>query len=89
MLKYSYVVFNSNDNNALKKNPDGYYTICLNDLDGMENVKVVSQPLDHLPVWIRFIYSVYSSRRINKIVKLPKAIWYPLYFRAEKHPEKP
>ena len=89
MLNYKYIVFNSNDNNTLKKNPNGYYTICLNDLDGMQDVNVVSQPLDHLPLWIRVIYAAYSSKRIKKFVRLPERIWYPLYFRAEKQTEKP
>ena len=89
MLNYKYIVFNSNDNNALKKNPDGYYTICLNDLEDMKDVQIVSQPLEHMPLWIRFIYSVYSSRRISRIIKLPKSIWYPLYFRVEKAIDKP
>lgn len=88
MLNYEYIVFNSGDNNTLKKTPNGYYTICLKDLEGMENVTVVSQPLDHLPGWIRFLYAVCSSRRINKIIKLPKSIWYPLYFRVKKSSDK-
>lgn len=90
MLHYEYVVFNSNDSNALKKNPDGYYAICLKDLENVSDIKVVSQPLDYMPMLVRLFYCVHTSRRINQYVRLPfQKIWYSKYFKKSKHREKP
>lgn len=90
MLHFEYVVFNSNDNNALKKNSDGYYTICLKDLENARGVKVVSQPLDYMPKVIRFFYCLHTSRRINQYIRLPfQKIWYSKYFKKSNSRENP
>ena len=82
MLQYNYVVFNSNDGTHLKKNPDGYYTICVKDLENDPRIHVVSQPLDYAPRFFRFLFALHHAHRINKIVKLPfKRLWFPFFFR--------
>ena len=84
MRTYNYVFFNTNDNNKLCANADGYYTICLNDLQHQPDIHVVSQPLDYAPKWIRFLFTLHHAGRINKIVSLPcKRLWFPYYFKAD------
>ncbi len=90
MLHFEYIIFNSNDDNKLKENPDGYYTICLKDLENIRGVKVVSQPLDYMPKLVRFFYCLHTSRRTNRYIRLPfQKIWYPKYFKKNKSREKP
>lgn len=82
MRNYNYVVFNGKDNNQLRKNPDGYYTICAKDLEGLDDVCLVSYPVDHAPTFIRFLFGVHHTERINKYINLPfKKLWYPHYFK--------
>lgn len=84
MFHYNYVVFNTSDGNKLKRNADGYYTICMAEAEGHPNVKVVSHPLDYAPSWIRAIYAIHNSAKIAHIVKLPfKKIWYPYFFQND------
>ncbi len=83
MFHYNYVIFNSDDDNKLKRNPDGYYTICLAETERHNNVNVVSQPLDYAPYWLRLLYSIHNSAKISQKVKLPfKSAWYPYYFKS-------
>lgn len=83
MLKYQYIYFNSEDNKR-RKESDGYYTICVADLEKLDNVHVISYPLDDKPYIIRLLYSIHNSYRINKAIRLPlKNIWFPYYFRTE------
>ena len=84
MLHYNYVVFNSSDGNKLKRNSDGYYSICMAEAEGHPNVKVVSQPLDYAPFGIRALYAIHTSAKIAHVVKLPfKKRWYPYFFKND------
>lgn len=90
MYHYNYVIFNSSDNNKLRRNPDGYYTICLQELESCESIRIVSQPLDYTPHLLRIIYSMHNSAKIAKKVRLPlKSCWYPFYFRNDFKDDKP
>lgn len=85
-LHYNYVFFNSSDGSLWKDYPDGYFTICVEDLLTMDGVKVVSAPLDYAITPIRFLFALHNSRR----AKLPfKKIWYPFYFRNDFKEKKP
>ena len=87
-LHYNYVIFNSIDN-KLRYNPNGYYTICMKDLDDVDGVNCINVPLPHLPFWVRYIYSAHHSSRLN-IVSLPfKNLWYPFYFKNTFKNDKP
>lgn len=87
-FKYNYVFFNTGDRNARKRDPNGYNTICVADLEKMRNVQVVSYPVDHANSVVRFLFFIHHTPRINRYVKLPfKSLWYPYYFR-EKFPDK-
>ena len=89
-LHYNYVVFNMADGNKLKNNPDGYYTICVKDLFGMDGVKVVSMPLDQECLLVRLLFSIHTSAKIARYIKLPfKKCWYPRYFRNDFEDNKP
>lgn len=89
-LKYNYVFFNSSDANSRKRNPNGYNTICVSDLYNLENVTVVSYPLDYAPYLTRLIFSVHHTPKINNLIKLPlKSLWYPFYFRSCFPEERP
>lgn len=90
MKNYFYVVFNNWDNNTLKKNEKGYYTICLKDLETVKDVLVVSHPADCLSPLLRFLFAVHNSERINKHINLPfKKIWFKHYFKTPKKIDKP
>lgn len=81
-LHYNYVIFNSNDNNKIRKNSEGYYTICLNDLIGNKNIHVVSQPLDYAPTIVRYLFCFHHSERVRRKINIPgRNIWYPYYFK--------
>ena len=82
MRNYNYVFFNSKDNNRLHKNPDGYYTICAKDLEALDDVCVVSYPVDFASTFVRFLFGVHHTERLNKHFKLPfKRLWYPYYYK--------
>lgn len=89
-LKYNYVLFNSLDGRSWKTNPDGYYSICAEELNKYEGIKVVNAPLDYCSNFIRFIYSVHSSPALEKKLNIPfKYVWYPYYFKNDFKIEKP
>lgn len=84
MFHYNYVVFNSGDDSKLKRNTDGYYTICLAEAEKHPNVKVVSRPLDYLPYPVRALYTIHTSAKLAHKVNLPfKNKWYPYYFKND------
>lgn len=83
MLHYNYVIFNSIES-KIKFNPNGYYAICYNDLRGKDDIQVVDLPLQGYPKFLRCLYSIHHSVRLNRICKLPfKKIWYPIYFKKQ------
>ena len=82
MKEYNYIYFDTADRNTRKRNPDGYYAICTEDLQKLENVLVVSYPLDYASPLIRFLFGLHHTNHINKYVKLPlKSLWFPYYFK--------
>ena len=88
--QYNYVFFNVADSNARKIDSDGYNKICVADLEKMENVRVVSYPVDYAPYIIRWLFSVHHTPRINKFLNLPgKKFWYPYYFKKDFAVERP
>lgn len=89
-LKYNYVYFNSPEGNRLKRNPNGYFTICAEDMEKDERIIVVSQPLDCAPYFLRLLYAIHHAERINQKIRLPfKKIWFPLYFKNVFNNKKP
>ena len=89
MFKYNYVFFNITDD-RIKKTKSGYNTICAMDLEDLENVELVSFPLDYAPAFVRWLFRKHHSKTIAKIVKLPfKNWWYPFYFRNRFQNKKP
>ena len=87
---YNYVFFNSPEGNRLKRNPNGYFTICAEDLEKDERTLVVSQPLDTKPYFFRFLYALHHAERINQKIRLPfKKIWFPFYFKNTFKNNKP
>lgn len=82
-LLFNYVYFVSPDDNKLKDNPNGYYTICTQDLETSDSIKRVSYPLCHKNKLIRLLFAIHTSRKINSRIKLPfQTAWYPYYFKA-------
>ena len=83
-FKYNYVFFNTADRNIRKRNPNGYNTICAKDLEEMENVNLVSFPLDYAPRFVRWLYYLQIK------FKLPfEKLWYPFYFKNSFKTKKP
>ncbi len=89
MLKFNYIYFNTEDN-KYKKEEDGYYAICVKDLKELDNVRIVSYPLDYASGMIRKIFGIHHAYRINRIINLPfKNLWYPFYFKKDFRNNKP
>ena len=90
MTEYNYVFFDIADDNMLRRNPDGYYAICTEDLQKLENVLLVSYPLDYASPLIRFLFGLHHTNHINKYVNLPlKSLWFPYYFKPHFAVERP
>lgn len=89
-LHYNYILFNADDGSIWKDHPDGYYSICVEDLRDVDGIKVVSAPADHLNHIKRLIFAIHTSPRIAKSIKLPfKELWYRHYFKADFNNSKP
>lgn len=89
MLKYNYVYFNITDNRK-KKNPNGYNAICATDLEKLDDVQVVSFPLDYASEFVKWLFRMHHSGKINDRIKLPfKKIWFPFYFKKRFENKKP
>ena len=89
VLKYNYVVFNTFDNKYSVDN-DGYYTICLRDLEKVEGVEVVNLPLSHKSLFLRALCNIHTSHRANRYFKIPfQEIWYPYFARIKFNNNKP
>lgn len=89
MGKYNYVLFNTYDNRHYV-NKDGYYYICTTDLLNSSNIRVVTIPLENSSSFIRLLFDIHNSQKIEKYIKLPfKSIWYPYYFKDDFNNNKP
>lgn len=81
-MKYNYVYFVPEEYNKLKKKPNNYYSICVRDLETLSNVIVVSYPLDYKNFFLRFLFAIHTSKKINSKLKLPlQKLWFPYYFK--------
>lgn len=83
-LQYHYIVLNYRDNKGWKMdNPNGYYSICIEDLYNQENITVVNYPLECKPLFLRLIYRFFLSLKSHfqncRIIKLIIRFFYPLY----------
>ena len=80
-MKYNYIYFNAVSNKR-KNNHNEYNYICLKDVEIMDNVNLVSYPLDYANYTIRWLYSIITSDRLKKFFPLLiKKMWYPFYFK--------
>ena len=62
---YNFVVFNNVDGGFWLTNADGYYSICMQDLQGMDDVRVVGSPVDYKSKFIRFLYRIHTLFYFN------------------------
>lgn len=86
-MVYNYIFVCSGVHN-LDKN--GYYAICARDLEKCENVHLVYDIVDSVPKPVRFLYELHTSKKLNRIVKLPfQNIWIPFYFKNPFKDDKP
>jgi len=89
-MKYNYIYFNIEDRNTRKRNPGGYNTICVKDLESLDYVHIVSYPLDYASQFLRNLFYLHHYPKINRIVSLPfKSVWYPYYFKNPFADNKP
>lgn len=85
MLHYNYIFFNSLDGSRSKSYPEGYNSICARDLEGNDDIEVVSAPLYYAPQLVRYLYGFHYSEKVNRIVRLPfKGLWYPFFFKSRR-----
>ena len=88
-MKYNYVFFNVPDT-GWGRDKDGYYTICLEDLNGMNNVQIVAKPLEHKSKLWQIAQRVHCSGKINRILKWRKnSVWYPYWMKLKFNHEEP
>lgn len=88
-LSYNYIFFCVIEG-KMRLNPDEYYTICTRDLDKVDGVEAVHYPLWHKPYWLRVLYTIHNSRKINQKINLPlKKLWWPHIFKGKFANEKP
>ena len=86
-MVYNYIFISSGSRHL---DMDGYYPICVKDLEKCENVHLVYDIVDRVPKPIRFLYELHTSRHINRIVKLPfQELWIPYYFKNPFKDDKP
>jgi len=78
---YNYIFFDSEDS-RLKKDSNGYRSICTKDLSDVDNIRLVSYPLDYTCFIIRLFFLIHNSPKINQIIKLPgRRLWFPFYYK--------
>ena len=83
-LKYHYIVLNYPDIKGWKMdNPDGYYSICVEDLFNKDNITVVSYPLDGRPQFLKYLYRFFLSLkcrfRNSNLIKRISRCFFSLY----------
>lgn len=84
MLHFNYVFFNYMEAGLWKKNYDGYYAICVRDLESLDGLRLVYHPLDRKPYLLRLLFAIHNSRKLSLHVNVPfKELWYPLYFKDD------
>ncbi len=84
-LKYKYIYFNENYGKRWKVDPWEYNAICLRDVENLKGVHVVQCIPDFMPQWVRFLFCIHTSKKINKKIRLPfQKLWYPIYFKKKK-----
>lgn len=77
-MKYNYIFFNASDS-MMHKSRNGYFSICVADLENNPKIQIVSAPMDYTPTFVRALFRLHHIRRF---ISLPfKDIWYPFYFR--------
>ena len=60
--KYHYIILNYPDIKGWRMdNPDGYYSICVEDLYTKENITVVNYPFDGQPRLLKYLYRFFLS----------------------------
>jgi len=86
-MVYNYIFISSG---ARHLDMDGYYPICVRDLEKCENVHLVYDVVDRVSKPIRSLYEFHVSQKINNIFNIPfKNIWIPLYFKNPFDNNKP
>lgn len=84
-LHYHYIYFNSCYLKRGRVNRNEYNSICLRDAENLDDVDVISTPLQQYPLVIRRLFALHTSKRVNEIIKLPlQNLWFPLFFKKKK-----
>lgn len=81
MYSYNYIVFYNNDSKYPKPVAEGYQTLSLKDLVGVEDVHLVPYPLHQLPYFFRLLYFICNHIRLRKIIHPGiKKLFFPFFF---------
>lgn len=89
MYNYNYIII-FNDGTLPKPATDGYQTLSLKDLEGLEGIQLVPYPLHHLPYFLRYLYYLLNSNRLKRLFGSGfRKLFYPLYFDNRNFKDKP
>lgn len=87
-LNYNYVYFNNSTSGIVDENE--YNAICLRDAAQMKGVDVVPFPMAGKPQYIKRLYNVHNSAKLNSRMRLPfKWIWFPFIYKSKFSDNKP
>lgn len=88
-LHYNIIYFNTNYEFRGKQNRDEYNAICMRDAETMKDVTIVQGPMSDSSDFLRKLYFYAHSAKLNRIIKMPEQIWFPLIYRSFPKTNKP
>lgn len=89
-LKYNYVWINGSYLLPWIINKKDFLDMMVRDIEGVNGIELIRTPFQQYPTWIRFLYYLHVSKKINNIINLPfKQLWLPKMFHIEFDENKP
>lgn len=90
LLSHNFIVFYPNDDRLPRPAPNGYQTLCMKDLEGVEGIHLVPYPLHYLPYLFRYLYFVINSNKLKHIIPpRVKRVFFPFVFDKKYLSDKP
>jgi len=89
MYRYNYVFFDNGSAINGKKDVNNYYYICTEDLQKINDIRVVSYPMDYTCGFKHILFSIYNHLTINHGGGLFNQLLYPFYFKNDFSENRP